>query len=432
MNDPVSIYSRSRAGWRAFHLSTCEGHHAARLRRFREVSASKLGDTLGLLPAGEREPVAFGIYLGAASGWNAEERERFRRHHLSRCHPAAAEVLDGADRGTLAAPGRVPATLEEFPSRIWKRALASGRPGRLATAGAQAVEAIVRLLESHPDRGCGLPFYPTQRRMVPSVPIREAAPDYPHPDHWLGVTVGDMPSELDLIAVAPASSLHLKGRMFDHFTALGQSIGFTILKPTAKAIFSWFQGATQNVMPDAYFADCEKRVANLRESRSPFRHPDAEVTVAGAIAYRLGRRRLAARFDPLPDPGLRRRHGWHHLPIPPERHARLRRVLATQAGADATAWQTDPGLACSGMSLPLWLEDGSDHLPKIAALLERTGEFPWVFPRLYHVFQWRLALAGHCDALRGIYERFPDDSWGLDRPDSDMFRFLFDPASPPR
>jgi hypothetical protein len=380
-----------------------------------------------MLPEGEREPVAFGIYLGGSAGWNAAEREHFRRRFLFGCESAALEVLGKADHGKFQAPVRVPATLEEFPSRIWKRALASGRPGRLAVAGAQALEAIIRLLESHPgpvdqiperflghlrvnarvdlaEEDLGPRAIPKRRRIETSMSVSGR----PH-----------TPFELDLIALGPDAGHTLKARMLHHFTGRGFAGEFLTGRAIMRPLLLWFHCAIRDAVPEEPFRESREKLAS-RKGRWPIDSIlDAESKILGPIAWRCGRRRSAAAFDPLPRPGLRRLHGWHHLPIQPLRHARIRKFLAERNGAETETWLTDPGLACSGMSLPLWMADGVCRIGDLCSLMERAGTFPWVFPRLYHVFQWHLALAGRGAELGAIAYRHPGDSWGLDTPTPD-------------
>lgn len=54
------------------------------------------------------------------------------------------------------------------------------------------------------------------------------------------------------------------------------------------------------------------------------------------------------------------------------------------------------------MSLPLWLVDGVSRVAELTRLFDNAGAFPWVFPKLHHVFQWHLAISGNMQALREV------------------------------
>lgn len=65
------------------------------------------------------------------------------------------------------------------------------------------------------------------------------------------------------------------------------------------------------------------------------------------------------------------------------------------------------------MSLPLWLVDGVSRVPELTQLFNQAAAFPWIFPRLYHVFQWHLAIAGKRQALKEVSGMCTDNDLGL-------------------
>lgn len=74
---------------------------------------------------------------------------------------------------------------------------------------------------------------------------------------------------------------------------------------------------------------------------------------------------------------------------------------------------TDPALACSAMTIPLWLADGVERVSELTSLLYRAADCPWMFPRLQHIYQWHLAIAGKQAALGEIEQLAPDLAVGL-------------------
>jgi hypothetical protein len=74
---------------------------------------------------------------------------------------------------------------------------------------------------------------------------------------------------------------------------------------------------------------------------------------------------------------------------------------------------SDPALACSSITIPLWLTDGVERVSSLSSLFFRAAECPWMFPRLQHIYQWHLALAGKQEALREIAQFTPDLAAGL-------------------
>lgn len=65
------------------------------------------------------------------------------------------------------------------------------------------------------------------------------------------------------------------------------------------------------------------------------------------------------------------------------------------------------------MSIPLWLKDGVSRLPELMGIFSKARECPWVFPRLEHIYQWHLALAGNQKALSEIETMASERSLGL-------------------
>ena len=136
----------------------------------------------------------------------------------------------------------------------------------------------------------------------------------------------------------------------------------------------------------------------------------------GRLLFRLGLRRESMRcakalgISPW-------EQGWQFQVIRGSSHTRIRQRLI-RPGMDADAWAADPALACSAMSIPLWLMNPASRVPELVRLFENATAFPWVFPRLHQVYQWHLALMDQQDALREIDAIAPDWSVGLANPTS--------------
>ena len=76
-------------------------------------------------------------------------------------------------------------------------------------------------------------------------------------------------------------------------------------------------------------------------------------------------------------------------------------------------WLTDPALACSYMSIPLWLQDGICRINQLTSLFGQARQCPWLYPQMNQVFQWHLALASNQNALHEIAAIDPEGQVGL-------------------
>jgi hypothetical protein len=93
-------------------------------------------------------------------------------------------------------------------------------------------------------------------------------------------------------------------------------------------------------------------------------------------------------------------------------HRRIRRIII-KPGMETDRWLTDPALACSYMSIPLWLQDGICRINQLTSLFGQARQCPWLYPQLNQVFQWHLALAGNQKALHQIATMDPEGQVGL-------------------
>lgn len=59
------------------------------------------------------------------------------------------------------------------------------------------------------------------------------------------------------------------------------------------------------------------------------------------------------------------------------------------------------------------LTDGVCRVPELMNLLNNSATFPWVFPCLYHVFQWHPDIAGKHEALWQVEISSLENSVGL-------------------
>jgi hypothetical protein len=131
----------------------------------------------------------------------------------------------------------------------------------------------------------------------------------------------------------------------------------------------------------------------------------------GLLMFRFGLRRLASQCaKAIGD--LPWKLGWQFQSISGKVHARIRKIIL-RPDSDADAWMKEPALACSAMSIPLWLADGVERVSTLVALFNKAAECPWIFPRLQHIYQWHLALAGKNEELGQIEKIAPAHSLGL-------------------
>jgi hypothetical protein len=133
---------------------------------------------------------------------------------------------------------------------------------------------------------------------------------------------------------------------------------------------------------------------------------------AGSLKFRLGDRQgamaCAKEFGSTPSREL-----WHLQPVAGSLHARVHEFVGRGREVPDETWTGCPALASSAMVLPLWIRDGQPRLKELTALFSRAADYPWIFPKLYHVLQWHLALAGDKASLDEIAAICPRFSLGL-------------------
>jgi hypothetical protein len=328
-------------------------------------------EALNLLPPQERRPVAFGELAGHANEFSPQDFTRIRERILPDASAFELDTLEAVKNGSLPLPDKLPVTLEEFPSRIWQRAMASGSPGRLVVAGCQAVDTALRLLsqiEDLPDSG---------------------------EENGFQVDVADIPDIFDLIALAPTQHLELKTRLLESLMVRVEAGESPLIKEVFETIPAW-------VLPDD--GDSAARINQLiqdtrdlidelsRSDRNRLRSRH-RLRKLGRLLFRMGERKESLRAAKALGVSAWS-EGWQFQPVGGKAHVSIRnRLLCQETNADA--WQREPALACSAMSLPLWLIDGVSRVPELTHLFNNAGAFPWVFPQLHHVFQWHLAISKH-------------------------------------
>ena len=339
-------------------------------------------EALNLLPPNERRPVVFGELARNANGFSPQNYASMREQLLPDASAFELDALDAVRKGEISMPGKLPVTLEEFPSRIWQRAVASGSPQRLAAAGCKAIDTTLRLLSE-------MDYLPeTDDNGGDEVVCR--------------IEIGDAPDIFDPIALAPREHLGLKIILIEALMAKVEAEESTLFKELFEIIPAWVLlddadrdsrihqliQQTRNLMDEANHSE-KKNLATRHRLRK-----------LGRLLFRLGHRKESLRSARAL--GLSAwSKGWQFQPIDGKTHARIRKHLLRPA-TNVDAWQHEPALACSAMSLPLWLCDGVSRVSELTTLFNGADVFPWVFPRLHHVFQWHLAIAGNHAALREI------------------------------
>ena len=395
---PESIaYGYAHNQWERFHASASDLKLGELLQNLEAAPSDKLAAALRVLPALERVPVAFGVFIQMAGCWSPMEQTLFLGEFLPGPSAVERRILEAAARGALKVPGNLPVTLEEFPSRIWQRALASGNPARIEAAGHQAVRAMVCLLD---------PYEESAECVVPDLSklkIGETA-------HF-HVPSGDLHPVLDLLGLPPVTLPEMKGRILDQIMREITEGRFTMSDGQDTALTAWVFADTsegpERLAEVRHLAG--KTLSKLHDRRSL--HSSHHGQRFGRLLFRFGRRSESMRFAKALgiSPWAR---GWQFQPITRAAHTRIRQLLV-KPGMVSDAWQQDPALACAAMSLPLWLTDAVSRVPALVELFNNAHACPWVFPRLYHVFQWHLALAGKQQSLREVEAISADCAVGL-------------------
>lgn len=387
LNPESHAYQHALSVWMNFHAAS------KRLMRNDESAPEAnspetlLGLVLPILPPGERRAAAIGTFVRFGGGWSPIRQSTFLGELIPGPNAAERRLLEAAARGAISRPQRIPVTLEEFPSRIWKRAMASGSMDRLAAAAHLASQAALRLL--------GL--YSGQDTLDDLANLHSP--------------LGDVPQLIDLLALPPGDTAHLKNRIFD---CINEAIEAGRFQPAFKdlaSIKAWS------------LVDAEAGVPLFAELVSEMQDTAAKRTKNGTLSRpydtrRLGR--LMLRF------GARRHSyscakalgdspwsvGWQFQIVSPAFHTRIRKLIL-RPEIDQDRWKKEPALACSAMTIPLWLSDGEARVTELTAIFKQADECPWLFPRLQAIYQWHLALGGKTKALEEIGQFAPELALGL-------------------
>ncbi len=387
MNPETQAYQHALAVWEDFHSQTkCPVMDDGCFSRWK-ASESFFDRILRALPECERMPVAFGLFARYGRNWKPARQASFLSEFLPHPSPVERGILEAAAQGAVKFPHKPPLTVEEFPSRIWKRAHASQNPKRLITASWLALNAMLRLHEKHED-DVDLEDLMTFR--IPS---------------------GDLADVIDLAALSPVRYLDLKNRIFDRLMDEINAGRFDISTADMPAIRAWVLVDTEERAEGIEKLSAETRASMERYLVGGSLRDHHHTRRLGRLMVRFGLRGLASQcakvsgYSPW-------RIGWQFQSICGSSHNRIRKIIL-RPDSDADAWMREPALACSAMSIPLWLMDGVERVSELTALFNKAEECPWIFPRLQHIYQWHLALAGKFGALHQIEHLAPDLAVGL-------------------
>ena len=387
MTQEVHAYQHALRIWKDYHTRTSGSGLADRLHHPNEASPEQLAELLRWIPGAERAPVAFGCFLKGAGKWRPLQQTGFLGEFLSSSGPMERGILEAAARGALKYPENLPLTLEEFPSRIWKRALAANSPARLAIAGQQAVRAMGRLFARH-EEDSDLENLMTFR--IPS---------------------GDLPDVMDLASLSPARFVVLKSRIIDRIMDEVRLNCFEITMEDMPVIRAWVLVETNELEDGIERLAAEARVSMEKYLATGSLRDRHHTRRLGRLMFRFGQRRLSSQCAKVLGHSPWR-IGWQFQSISGAAHACVRRAIL-RPGQVADDWMREPALACSAMSIPLWLTDGVERVSNLVDLFRQAADCPWLFPRLQHIYQWHLALAAKHAELRQIEGIAPDLAIGL-------------------
>ena len=224
MTHEIKIYQHAFAVWENFRAQTkCPVLDEESLTR-RTASENSIDRVIRALPQDERTPVAFGFFMRYGRNWKPLRQTTFLGEFLPGPSPVERRILEAAVKGTVKRPRRIPVTVEEFPSRIWKRAQASQSPKRLVSAAWLAGNAMLRLHEQYEDDDID-PEDVTAFR-IPS---------------------GDLLNVMDLAALPPKGFADLKTRIIDRLMDEVGTGRLEISTEEMPAIKAWIdEGALNN------------------------------------------------------------------------------------------------------------------------------------------------------------------------------------------
>ena len=388
MTNEIQAYQHALAVWENFHSqSKCPVLDEESLTR-RGASENSIDRVLLALPQAEQIPVAFGLFMRFGRNWSPLRQTSFLGEFLPGPSPVERNLLEAAAKGAVKRPRKLPVTVEEFPSRIWNRAQTSQSPRRLVSAAWLACNSMLRLHEQYEDDDIDPEDLTTFR--IPS---------------------GDLPDVMDLAALSPARFVDLRSRIIDHIMEEVLRDRFEISMEDMSAIKAWVLVETKEQADGIENLSAEARATMVKymthHSLRDYHHTHR----LGRLLYRFGLRRLSSQCAKAIG-YLPWELGWQFQPISGAVHSRIRKIIL-RPNSDIDAWMKEPALACSAMSIPLWLLDGVARVSELAALFNRAEECPWIFPRLRHIYQWHLALADKHAELRRIEELAPDLAVGL-------------------
>lgn len=390
-------YQHAFQTWTKFHAETTRLKLGDRLLNPGSTSIEGISEAIRILPPGERLPVAFGVFLMAAGHWSPSGQAAFLGEFLPCPSDIESGILETARRTAVEPPESLPVTLEEFPSRLWKRAMASGHPDRLFHAAHQSVSAIIRLHFQYEEQG--EPARPDFSELEPGEEMEFLVPS------------GDLPPVMDLLGLPPFTLPEMKGRVLDWITNKVRKNQFTLSSGEDDAFFAWvFADTSEGPMHvGEILSQANTMLEKLKGRKCLYSSHHAQRL--GRLLFRLGKRRESIRCAKAMGRSPWQL-GWQFQSIVGSVHARTReRLLRKDVIADA--WEGDPALACSAMTVPLWLVNPVNRVNALMGLFKQAASCPWIFPRMHHVYQWHLALTGKQDALGEIEAIAPDYSVGL-------------------
>lgn len=379
MNLETKAYQHALSVWQNFHSTTRIPAVDGSLPTRRIAWEDYQDRILRALPPVERTPSAIGLFVRNARRWSTERKRGVLAEFVPSPPPAVGEFLKAAAMGAVIRPRKLPVTLEEFPSRIWQRALASRSPERLVSASYLACHAMARHMERHRhDTVLGdlMPFWNS---------------------------AGDLPCLIDLAALPPADPQHLKDRILERLMEKLRSGDFQPSFKDMESIKTWVLAKSEEgpSLVETLASEANETAAQrIKDGRLRLPYDTRRL---GRLMFRLGFRRhsyhCAKALGKSPW-----KNGWQHQVVSAEFHSRIRRRIHHSTDS----WLSDPALACSSMTIPLWLTDGVERASSLSSLFFRATECPWLFPRLQHIYQWHLALAGKQEALREIAQLAPE------------------------
>ena len=395
--DSRATYQLALQRWQAFQAQSTDVELRACLRNPEATAPAKMAAALRVLPPLERFPVAFGVFLSAARHWRPLEQTVFLGEFLPAPSDIERHILEAAARGTWIVPEKLPVTLDEFPSRIWKRAVASGFLARIAKAGHLAVLAMLRLLDQYQQETDVTGVNRSELDVGEEMEVR--------------VPSGDLPEVFDLLGLPPSTFSEMKDRVIDRLQEDISAGRFSLTDGQMEAINAWTHG--HKVEGSDHITEILNQASAIlgKPLVDQTLHDIHHIRRLGRLLFRLGLRHEAMRCAKALGVSAWE-EGWQFQTVTHATHSRVRK-FCFGSGAGDNRWQFDPALACAAMTVPLWLTDCYISVASLERLFKKSRAFPWVFPRLFHIFQWSLACAGKERTLREVEAISPEFAIGL-------------------